>query len=88
MDNTTIRLSNVSNKSANFTYKRGIVTIQFMNGTTFVAEPRRFSLNAAAKFGKRVFDTGQWKGFPLEGIDIATVRALGSRLREFAINGS
>ena len=88
MDNTTIRLSDVSNKSANLTYKRGIVTIQFMNGTIFVAEPRRFSLSGAAKFGQRVFDTGDWKGFPFDGIDIATVRALGGRLREFAINGS
>jgi hypothetical protein len=86
MPPTNVILSEISNQHAVFTCERGIVSVQFVNDTTAVGKPWSFSRLAACQFGSWVLETGNWGDFPFDGIDTATVRVLGSRLREFAIS--
>ena len=85
MSDTNISLSEISNASVNFVFRDETVIVQFVNGTNPASEPRRFTRLQAVEFGKRVAKTGDWEGIPFDGIDTSIVRALGERLREFAL---
>jgi hypothetical protein len=88
MPSTNIIFSELANKGAVFTCKYEIVTVQFVNDTTTLGEPRSFTRGEAFQFGRGVLETGNWKDFPFTGIETATVRDLGGRLRDFAISAN
>jgi hypothetical protein len=85
MSDTNISLSDVSNASVTFAFQDETVIVQFVNGRNSASEPRRFTRLGAVEFGKRVAKSGDWEGIPFDGIDTSIVRALGKRLREFAL---
>lgn len=87
MASTSISLSEVSNKAAVLTCKGAIVTVEFVDGITPIGTRHNFSRAEAKEFDERVSKTGQWQDFPFTGIDSGTVKALGARLKDFAVNG-